>query len=193
MFDFRQFLFRSPERDGETDRRRLALLREAVISRSRVRSTNPRGCAGGLKRRASRRRFSLPRWMTAAPKRHAGPSSQVSSGGWSAPSAGWRDCGFSSRSFARSKAWSSPHSSRWRAWERPLDRISASSRTRRSGTSRGIIGSGKEAPDSTSIGVGDWGGRNRGPRLCSSISSVLSRRRFGHDPQRRLSALSTTR
>ncbi len=30
MFDFRQFLFRSPERDGETDRQRLALLREAV-------------------------------------------------------------------------------------------------------------------------------------------------------------------
>jgi hypothetical protein len=30
MFDFRQFLFRSPERDGETDRRRLALLQQAV-------------------------------------------------------------------------------------------------------------------------------------------------------------------
>jgi hypothetical protein len=30
MFNFRQFFFRSPERDGETDRRRLALLKEAV-------------------------------------------------------------------------------------------------------------------------------------------------------------------
>jgi hypothetical protein len=30
MFDFRQFLFRSPERDGETDRRRLALLQQSV-------------------------------------------------------------------------------------------------------------------------------------------------------------------
>ena len=30
MFDFRQFLFRSPERDGETDRQRLALLQQAV-------------------------------------------------------------------------------------------------------------------------------------------------------------------
>jgi hypothetical protein len=32
MFDFRQFVFRSPERDGETDRRRLALLQQAVHS-----------------------------------------------------------------------------------------------------------------------------------------------------------------
>jgi hypothetical protein len=30
MFDFRQFLFRSPERDGETDRQRLALLKQSV-------------------------------------------------------------------------------------------------------------------------------------------------------------------
>jgi hypothetical protein len=32
MFDFRQFLFRSPERDGETDRRRLAALQGSVHS-----------------------------------------------------------------------------------------------------------------------------------------------------------------
>ncbi|MBV9971525.1 MAG: hypothetical protein JO228_16205 [Xanthobacteraceae bacterium] len=32
MFDFRQFLFRSPERDGETDRRRLLHLLHSVQS-----------------------------------------------------------------------------------------------------------------------------------------------------------------
>jgi hypothetical protein len=39
------------------------------------------------------------------------------------------------------------------------------------------------------IGVGEIGGL----RLCSSISSVLSRRRFAHDGRSRLFALSTTR
>lgn len=51
----------------------------------------------------------------------------------------------------------------------------------------------REAPDFTSIGVGDWGGRNRGPRLCSSNWSVLSRCRFAHEPHRHRSTLSTKR
>ena len=51
----------------------------------------------------------------------------------------------------------------------------------------------REAPDSTSIGVGDWGGRNPGPRLCSSPSTVLRRRRFAHEPHRHRSTLSTKR
>jgi nucleoid-associated protein YgaU len=54
MFDFRQFLFRSPERDGETDRRRLAALQQAVHSavESAVHESN------GLRGRLDRARQS---------------------------------------------------------------------------------------------------------------------------------------
>jgi hypothetical protein len=54
MFDFRQFLFRSPERDEETDRRRLALLRQAV--RSAVESAENE--SNGLRRRLEKARQS---------------------------------------------------------------------------------------------------------------------------------------
>jgi hypothetical protein len=50
MFDFRQFLFRSPERDGETDRRRLALLQQAVHSAVTSAESESNGLRGRLEK-----------------------------------------------------------------------------------------------------------------------------------------------
>jgi hypothetical protein len=63
MFDFRQFLFRSPERDGETDRRRLALLEQmddgvAEVAR-RVELANVERRLVGAERRLARLRIQL--------------------------------------------------------------------------------------------------------------------------------------
>jgi hypothetical protein len=54
MLDFRQFLFRSPERDEETDRQRVALLRQAV--RSAVESAEKE--SEGLRHRLEKARQS---------------------------------------------------------------------------------------------------------------------------------------
>jgi hypothetical protein len=59
MFDFRQFLFRSPERDGETDRRRLALLQQAVHSAVESVEYESNGLRGRLDRARQSAAFLL--------------------------------------------------------------------------------------------------------------------------------------
>jgi hypothetical protein len=59
MFDFRQFLFRSPERDGETDRRRLALLQEAVHSALESAEHESNGLRGRLEKARQSAAFLL--------------------------------------------------------------------------------------------------------------------------------------
>jgi hypothetical protein len=59
MFDFRQFLFRSPERDGETDRRRLALLQQAVHSAIESAEHESNGLRGRLEKARQSAAFLL--------------------------------------------------------------------------------------------------------------------------------------
>ncbi len=68
MFDFRQFLFRSPERDGETDRRRLALLQEAVHSAVESAQYESNGLSGRLEKARHTAAFLLARMDEGIPE-----------------------------------------------------------------------------------------------------------------------------
>src|ERR1700722_349437 len=59
MFDFRQFLFRSPERDGETDRQRLALLKQSVHLAIESAENESNGLRGRLERARQSAAFLL--------------------------------------------------------------------------------------------------------------------------------------
>jgi hypothetical protein len=73
MFDFRQFLFRSPERDGETDRQRLAALQETVHSTVESAERESKGLRGRLDRARQSAAFLLEQMDDGVPEaaRHA--------------------------------------------------------------------------------------------------------------------------
>ncbi len=73
MFDFRQFLFRSPERDGETDRRRMALLQQAVHSAVESAEYESNGLRGRVDRARQSAAFLLAQMDDGVPEaaRHA--------------------------------------------------------------------------------------------------------------------------
>jgi hypothetical protein len=68
MFDFRQFLFRSPERDGETDRRRLVLLRESVHSALESAEHESNGLRGRLEKARQSAAFLLDQMDDGVPE-----------------------------------------------------------------------------------------------------------------------------
>jgi hypothetical protein len=68
MFDFRQFLFRSPERDGETDRRRLALLQQAVHSALADAEYESNGLRGRLEKARQSAAFLLEQMEDGVPE-----------------------------------------------------------------------------------------------------------------------------
>jgi hypothetical protein len=68
MFDFRQFLFRSPERDGETDRRRLALLQQAVHSALADAEYESNGLRGRLEKARQSAAFLLEQMDDGVPE-----------------------------------------------------------------------------------------------------------------------------
>jgi hypothetical protein len=68
MFDFRQFLFRSPERDGETDRRRLALLQHAVHSAVESAQSESDGLRARLERARQSAAFLLDQMDDGVPE-----------------------------------------------------------------------------------------------------------------------------
>jgi hypothetical protein len=68
MFDFRQFLFRSPERDGETDRRRLALLQQAVHSAVESAEHESNGLRGRLEKARQSAAFLLAQMDDGVPE-----------------------------------------------------------------------------------------------------------------------------
>jgi hypothetical protein len=68
MFDFRQFLFRSPERDGETDRRRLALLQHAVRSAVETAEHESNGLRGRLDKARQSAAFLLEQMEDGVPE-----------------------------------------------------------------------------------------------------------------------------
>jgi hypothetical protein len=73
MFDFRQFLFRSPERDGETDRRRLAALQQSVHSAVESAEYESNGLRARLDRARQSAAFLLAQMDDGVPEaaRHA--------------------------------------------------------------------------------------------------------------------------
>jgi hypothetical protein len=68
MFDFRQFLFRSPERDGETDRRRLVLLQESVHSALESAEHESNGLRGRLEKARQSAAFLLEQMDDGVPE-----------------------------------------------------------------------------------------------------------------------------
>jgi hypothetical protein len=68
MFDFRQFLFRSPERDGETDRRRLALLQQSVHSAVESAAQESNGLRGRLEKARQSAAFLLEQMDDGVPE-----------------------------------------------------------------------------------------------------------------------------
>src|ERR1700760_2542615 len=68
MFDFRQFLFRSPERDGETDRRRLALLQQSVHSALADAEYESNGLRGRLEKARQSAAFLLEQMEDGVPE-----------------------------------------------------------------------------------------------------------------------------
>jgi hypothetical protein len=68
MFDFRQFLFRSPERDGETDRRRLALLQQAVHAAVEGAQHESNGLRGRLEKARESAAFLLAQMDDGVPE-----------------------------------------------------------------------------------------------------------------------------